>query len=234
MMSIFAFILFLAYPQPSGYVNDFVDVIPPSYEQRIDGIIRELKDKTGVEIAVCLIKTTGGQDIQMYSVELYDRWKIGDREKDTGVLILAAINDRKAWITTGYGVEGILPDGLCGEIYRKDIVPYFRQGKYGDGILLAVSDIAGIVAKDYGVKLEGRTDIPRQIPVQKGPLGLILRLFPLIIFFLLFSRMGPLAFLFLPFGRVGYWGGGSSGGFSGGFGGFGGGGTGGGGAGGGW
>lgn len=233
-MSILAFILFLAYPQPYGYVNDFVDVIPSSYEQRIEGIIKELKEKTGVEIAVCIIGTTEGMDIQMYSVELYDRWKIGDRKKDTGVLILAAINDRKAWITTGYDVEGILPDGLCGEIYRKDIVPYFRQGKYGDGILLAVSDIAGIVAKDYGVKLEGRTEIPGRIAVRKTARGGILGILPLIIFFLLFSRMGPLAFLFLPFGRVGYWGGGLSGGFSGGFGGFGGGSTGGGGAGGGW
>lgn len=225
----------MRYPEPVGYVNDFANVISPEYEIKIESVIREVKNKTSVEIAVVTIPSTEGEDIQPYSVELYTKWGIGKKGKDNGVLILVAINDRKAWITTGYGLEGILPDGLTGSIYRNYMRPAFREGKYGEGIYGAVLSIASTIAKSYGVKLSPKTPLTYGIQRKPRSPSIFGIFFPLLFFILIFGiRLGPLLFLGT---RGAYWSGGpfgGSGGFGGGFGGFGGGATGGGGAGGSW
>lgn len=232
-MGIIICIILAAYPSVVGYVNDFADCIPADYEQRIISVIFEVKHKTGAEIAVVTIPTTGGEDITSYSVNLFTEWGIGEKGKDNGILITVALNDKNTWITTGYGLEGILPDATTGHIWRNIMRPLFKEGNYGGGILNGVIMIAETILKEYGHILSGEIK-PVQQERQRGcgVLGI-----PIIIFlFLIFGfRIIP----FLIFGRMmgGYWSGGSfggSGGFSGGFGGFGGGATGGGGAGGSW
>jgi len=204
-------------------------------------IIAELKQKTGAEIAVVTVNTTAPEDITTYSVELYQAWGIGEKGKDNGVLILAAIDDRKAWITTGYGIESIIPDGLAGEIYRNVMRPYFREDNFGKGMLLAVQEMAARIANSYGVKLSEQVRISQRTTTRSraAPCGGILGFIILFILFSLIFRLGPLGLLFFaPMfmgGRRGYWSSsGGFGGFTGGFGGFGGGSTGGGGAGGSW
>jgi uncharacterized protein len=229
------------YPRPTGYVNDFAGVISSQYANDMTRIIAELKEKTGAEIAVVTVNTTAPEDITTYSVELYEEWGIGERGKDNGVLILAAINDRKAWITTGYGIEPIIPDGLAGEIYRDVMRPNFRVGDYGKGMLLAVQEMSARIANSYGVELSEQVSIPQRTTRRSRavPCGGIIGFIILFIIFSLIFRLGPLGLLFfapmLMGGRRGYWSGSSGfGGFTGGFGGFGGGSTGGGGAGGSW
>jgi len=229
------------YPKPTGHVNDFAGVISSPDVNAMTQIIAELKQKTGAEIAVVTVNTTAPEDITTYSVGLYQAWGIGEKGKDNGVLILVAISDRKAWITTGYGIEPIIPDGLAGEIYRNVMRPYFRQGNYGKGMLLAVQEIATRIANSYGVKLSKQVSIPKRTTARSkvAPCGGILGFIILFILFSLIFRLGPLGLLFFaPMfmgGRRGYWSSsGGFGGFTGGFGGFGGGSTGGGGAGGSW
>ncbi len=233
-MGIIIYILLSSYPSPVGYVNDFANCIPAEYEQKITSVILEVKQKTGAEIAVVTVPTTGGEDISMYSVNLYTKWGIGERGEDNGVLIVVALNDKKTWITTGYGLEGIIPDATAGDIWRNVMRPLFKEGNYGGGILNGVITIAEIILKEYGETLSGEVK-PVQYKQERergcGALGLP-------ILFFLFIVFGWRIIPFLLLGRaVGYWSGGSfggSGGFGGGFGGFGGGATGGGGAGGGW
>ncbi len=226
-------IILAAYPSPVGYVNDFADCVPPDYEQKITSVIVEVKDKTGAEIAVVTIPTTGGEDIAFYSVNLFTEWGIGKKDKDNGVLITVALNDRDTWITTGYGLEGILPDATLGHVWRDIMRPLFKEDNYGAGILNGVIYIAEIILSDSGQSLSGEIKpIERDDGRGCGFIGISIIFFLLIIF-----GIRILPFLFL--GRMlgGYWSGGSfggSGGFGGGFGGFGGGSTGGGGAGGGW
>ena len=229
------------YPKPIGYVNDFAGVISSQYANAMTRIIAELKQKTGAEIAVVTVNTTAPEDITTYSVGLYQAWGIGEKGKDNGVLILAAIDDRKAWITTGYGIEPIIPDGLAGEIYRNVMRPYFREGNFDKGMLLAVQEMAVRIANSYGVELSEQVSIPQRTTARSraAPCGGILGFIILFILFSLIFRLGPLGLLFFaPMfmgGRRGYWSSsGGFGGFTGGFGGFGGGSTGGGGAGGSW
>ncbi|MFH1098091.1 MAG: TPM domain-containing protein [Candidatus Desantisbacteria bacterium] len=237
----------ITYPEPIGFVNDFAGVIPENDEAALNQLLNEVKEKgNGAEIAVVTAQSIAPMSIEEYSVRLFEKWGIGKKGKDNGVLVLLAINEKKARIEVGYGLEGALPDGKCGEIIRMQMAPYFKNGDFGTGILSGVSVITQVIAKEYGIQLEGsRQDERRVVKTRHG-------LFEQI-FFLLFILIGGIcSFVSSIFpgsrSRRGFWSGGSGlgmglgmsgfggggGGFSGGFGGFGGGFSGGGGASGGW
>jgi uncharacterized protein len=229
------------FPRPVGFVNDFADMISPGAEAAISSMAREVKAKTGAEIAVVTIKTTGGRDIEEYSVDLYMAWGIGEKGKDNGVLLLIALDDKDLWIKTGYGMEGVIPDAVAHVIYREVLRPGFRSGQYDQAIVTAVRMMAERILADAGQTLAYSDSVPGAYtlerpaapPIPPWVLGLVFMFFPIFIF-LLARRAGGTRY-----GRRygGFWiggMGGSSGGFGGGFGGFGGGSAGGGGAGGGW
>lgn len=210
--------------RPYDWVNDFAHVISPEYRDKLTALIQGLEEKTSAEIAVATFESIAPYDEKEYARRLFDDWKPGKKGKDNGVLVLLAVRERRWRIETGYGVEGILPDGLVGEIGRNYMVPYFKDGKYGEGLYNGVVAIAGVIAKDAGV------DIGIQVRAVKPQQDLFS-----VIKYLIFAILFPVYF-FLPRRRrllsSGYWYGGIGGG--GGFGGFGGGGGGGGGAGGGF
>ena len=231
------------YPRPVGYVNDFAGVIPADIRARIDAISRELKEKTGSELAVVTIQTTGGIDIHDYSVELFTRWGIGQKGKDNGLLIIAAINDKQLWIKTGYGLEDVVPDAVASQVYRNAIRPLFREGKYGEGLLSGVQILASRIAAQSGVELTSIGKAP-VVPGESGerrsgrpfvPLAFVLAIIIFVIIVRASGGPGSRRIGGFPFWTIGGFSGGmKGGGFGGGFGGFGGGSAGGGGAGGGW
>ncbi len=234
-------------PRATDYVSDFANVLSPDTRQQLDQLCGEVDHQANAQIAVVTIKSLEGQAIQDYAVELWDKWKIG--RKDRGVLVLLAVQDHKYWIATGYGVEGILTDAQAGVIGRQ-MVPYLRQGDYDDAVSLAVNQIAQMIAKDAGVTLQGlqQDRVARQQHAKQLTLGQLIVfgivIFLVIVFLARAGGSGLLGFLlgmFLGGGGRGGWGGGGWGGGSGGdsgggggFGGWGGGSTGGGGAGGSW
>ena len=225
------------FPKPVGAVNDFAGVIPSNYKTRMEGLSREVLEKTGTAIVVATVQSLGDNELNDYVNSLYKAWGIGKKGEDKGVLIFLALKERKFRIETGYGVEGILPDGLVGEIRDKYAIPYLRQGDYGKGLSNAMTAVAAIVAKDAGVSLTGGVpvDQPRERRVRQGIGILPLIILILILIPLLGTRQGrsmlPWLLLMMMSGSRG---GVSSGGFGsfggGGFGGFGGGESGGGGA----
>jgi uncharacterized protein len=223
------------FPRPQGAVNDFASVIPSNEEQRIDTICREVLQKTGTAIVIVTVDTVGDSDYVTYANELYADWGIGKKGEDKGVLIFLAKKERKIRIETGYGVEGILPDGLTGQVLDDYVVPFLKEGDYGKGLLNGTIALSQIIAKDAGVQITGTVPYnPAYGPRKKRSLGsrLFSFFFFIILFFLVIRNPMLLPFLLLGMGgRGGGLGGGSSGGFSGGFGGFGGGLSGGGGAG---
>ncbi|RKY78592.1 hypothetical protein DRQ12_05725 [candidate division KSB1 bacterium] len=230
------------FPQPVGYVNDFANVIPAEAQHQMRRIILELKQKTGAEIAVVTIPTVGEEyTVPEYANLLFEKWGIGSKDKDNGVLILDSIQDRYIWIEIGYGLEGILPDGLVGQIRDEYIIPYLSEGDYGQGLLKGVAAIAGVIAKDAGVQIDGTVQVPQRVPRGSGRFaGNLLWLIIMLVFFIgSFSRRlwrgstaGPWFWGGFGGGFGGFGSGESGGGFGGGFGGFGGGASGGGGAGG--
>jgi len=230
------------FPEPKGLVNDFASVIAPEYESKLRQVTGELLSKTGVPIVVVTMPDIGGEDYNEYANRLYAAWGIGKKGEDRGVLILVTLKERKMRIETGYGVEGIIPDGLAGEIRDRYMVPYFRKNRFGEGLLTGTIAIAEIIARDAGVELSSGVS-PVRPPAKRGSglSALLVGLFFLIFLFSMGRRGSLWPLLFLPFigrgggyaggyGRGGFGGGFSS--FGGGFGGFGGGLSGGGGAGG--
>jgi uncharacterized protein len=213
------------FPDPRGYVSDFADIISPQDEDRMTAVIAELKEKTTAEIAVVTMPDIGGQSEEIYANRLFAAWGIGVQGEDNGILLLVALQERRFRIETGYGLEGILPDGLLGQISDQQIIPHLRQGRYGEGLLSGTLAIAQIIAQDAGITLSSDVDLPTSpvgtIPGERSfriPFLLII----LLIFFIFGGRMGLLPLLFLggmPRGRGGFGGRG----FGGGFGGFGGG-----------
>ena len=226
-------------PKPRGLVNDFANVIPASQEQQLAALTTELLQKTEVPVVVVTMPDIGGAEYNDYANRLYQAWGIGRKGTEKGVLIFVTVKERKMRIETGYGVEGILPDGLVGEIRDRYMIPYLKKNKFGEGLLYGAAAVAQTIAKDAGVQLTGQVRVKAAAKKKTSKISFL----PLLILILLLFRFGSRGrrgswIFFLPFlmgggGRSSGFGG-SFGGFGGGFGGFGGGMSGGGGAGGGF
>lgn len=155
------------FPSPQGYVNDFAGIIEQTYQEKINALAQLLEDKTTAQIAVVTVETVAPDDYQSYANKLFEKWGIGKKGKDNGVLVFLTLEERKIWIEVGYGLEGALPDGLCGEILDKNIVPYLKQDKFGQGLYEGVKRIVGIVAQEYGVDLETGEKEPSVSPLSR-------------------------------------------------------------------
>ena len=226
--------------KPAGWVNDRAGIISQECRQKLTALLEELEAKTSAEVLVLTEASIAPYDEKSYARLIFDNWKIGKRGKDNGVLVLIAVKERRWRIETGYGVEGMLPDGLCGEIGRNYMVPYFKGGEYSKGLYSGVMAISNIIAKDAGVVLSVSSETPapqadRAAPIQTAIFFIIIILFmSMRIFFpIMIGYGGQNSSWGGGFGGGGFGGGGFGGGGFGG-GGFGGGGGGGGGAGGGF
>lgn len=224
--------------KPAGYVTDQANVISQDQQAFLEKVLTELQQKTGAQVAVVTLPTLAGGEINDFANRLFERWGIGGKDKDNGVLFIAAIQDRKTRIEVGYGLEPILPDARAGRILDEAVLPLFRQSRLGEGMVQGTLSIARLIADDAGVQLTG---VARGRPAGRPPELSWFHLIFLLILFAVFIR-NPFLFLLL-MGRQSRWssgrrfGGGGFGGYGGGggwggggFGGFGGGSSGGGGA----
>jgi len=226
----------------TDYVNDFAHVLDGNTIAQMDEICRQVDAKAHAQIAVVTIHTLDGSDVESYAVDLFHQWGVGSKSTNRGVLILYAIDDHRARIEVGYGLEPILPDGKVGG-FQREAVPLMRAGNYSQALLLVTSRVAMVIAQDAGVQIT----IPqlRQLPPERVEqpgsgisTGGILLLIVIVLIVLFTPLRGILFGMLLSEmlgggGRYrggGGWGGGGFGGGGGGFGGFGGGSSGGGGA----
>lgn len=207
----------LKFPEPIGYVNDFANILTNQEEYTITKIAEMVERETTAELAVVTIQTTKPLSIEEYSVRLFEEWGIGKKEKDNGVLLLVAVEDRTVKIEVGYGLEGVLPDGLCGEIIRKYIIPEFKKGRFGPGIIAGINKIASVIS---GKKLD-YSEVPRpKLKIVSEAVSFIQSL--MILFFLVVFVLVSVLQAFLPrrhywstWSSSGSWGGFGGGGFSG-------------------
>src|SRR5271157_6166907 len=132
--------------QPSNYVNDFAGVLDAATQASLNDLCQQVDQKAHAQIAVVTVKSLDGQDVFNYAVDLYQKWGIGAKGKDRGILILLATQDRKFGASVGYGLEPILPDGKIGG-FRREAAPYLTAGNYAAGISLMTSEIADVIAK---------------------------------------------------------------------------------------
>jgi uncharacterized protein len=134
--------------QPTADVNDYAGVLNAAQRQSLEDRCKALREKTGAQLAVVTLKSLEGGQIDDFAVKLFQRWGVGEKEKKNGILLLVAIQDHKARIEVGYGLEPILPDVLAGRILEQRLVPAFRQQRYADGLTAVVDRISEIVERN--------------------------------------------------------------------------------------
>jgi uncharacterized protein len=240
-----------ALPPPTGYVSDFAGVLSPQTKQSVASLCLQVDRLAHAQIAVVTIKTLDNdQSIEEFATALEDKWKIGPKETDRGVLMLLVMNPRRGRIEVGYGLEGILNDARAGDILRT-MIPFTQQGDYNAAVPRGVGQIAQIIARDAGVTLvapqidpQGAHQYHRQqpAPVQISMTEILIGGGVVLFILFILVKTGNTGLIFFLLGNLmgggggGYRGrdddrgGGFGGGGGGGFGGFGGGSSGGGGA----
>jgi uncharacterized protein len=246
LATVFATVVHASTPQPPDvpldYVVDLANIVRSDLKNALDAYLQTLEQKTTAQVLVLTVRSLDNQSIEEFALNTKEKWKLGQKGKDNGVLIVVAVNDRKYRIEVGYGLESVLPDSLVGSIGREYFVPYFRQGDFSTGIYAGTVAVIRTIADHDGVSITmgaGQTQ-PRGAYARK-PLTLfnkiMLAVFGIIALVLFIKN--PRLFLLLLLansmggGRGGWSGGGGFGG-GGSFGGGGGGSGGGGGASGGW
>lgn len=169
-------------PRLTAPVVDLAGVLSRPEQAKISASLLQFKRKYGPQLQVLVVPTLGDETIESYSIKVVDQWKLGSKAKDDGVLLLVATKDRKVRIEVGRGLEGDLPDAIAGRIIRSGILPFFKQGQIGAGILVGLN----LIAQRIGGKLED-IPIPRIRRSRRGGgmnLGFLL--------FLAFFLIGPL------------------------------------------
>jgi uncharacterized protein len=135
-------------PPLTGRVVDQANVIPPATRSALEAKLADLEMKSGIQLVVATVSSLDGEEIEPYANELFRTWKLGEKAKNNGVLLLVAPKERRVRIEVGYGLEGTLTDALSKVIITNAIAPRFKTGDFGDGITRGTDDIITVLTTD--------------------------------------------------------------------------------------
>lgn len=138
-------------PKPSTprLVNDLAGMMTPAQQDELERMLVRFDQESSTQISIVTIKNLGDYEVAQYATELGNKWGIGQKGKDNGVLIFASAEDRKINIAPGYGLEGALTDAMCGRIIRNEMVPEFKSGHYFNGFSKAADAVVKATKGEY-------------------------------------------------------------------------------------
>lgn len=167
--------------KPNTLVNDYTNTLTPSEISDLERKLVAFDDSTSIQISVVFISSLDGYDVSDYGYQLGRAWGIGGSKKNTGILVLSSIGDRKITIQTGYGMEGALPDAIAKRIVENEIKPNFKNGNYYKGVDEATDAIISYTKGEY------KSDVKKAIKGKSSgfPIGIII-----IIVVIIFSIAG--------------------------------------------
>ena len=134
---------------PTGRVTDYTDTLSANEISTLNKKLADFEEQTTNQIAVLIIPSLEDDNLEDYSIRLANKWKIGQKGKDNGVILLIVKNERKLRIEVGYGLEAVLPDGLAGSIIRDEIAPLFRKNRFFNGINRGIDAIIKATSPAY-------------------------------------------------------------------------------------
>ena len=137
------------FPKLEGRVIDEANLLSPAVKKDIDGILKKEENRTSNQIVVVILNSLNGYTIEDYSYQLGRFWKIGQKDKNNGVLLVVSMEEKKIRIEVGYGLEGALTDKIAHEIINYTIKPNFKANQYELGILKAVNEIIATIKGEY-------------------------------------------------------------------------------------
>ena len=135
-------------PTLNAPIIDQANILSASEKQQLENQIRKIYNQGKAQIGIIIVSTTGQESIFDFAMRVAEQWKLGSAKQDNGLLIAVAVNDRRIHIATGYGLEGVLPDIVASRIIRNQITPAFKNGQYGQGLILGVNEIEYILNMD--------------------------------------------------------------------------------------
>ena len=148
-LALVAFVaLALTFPPLTGRIVDQANIISREARETLEPKLAELEQKSGIQLVVATVSSLEGQEIEPYANELFRFWKLGEKQKNNGVLLLVAPNERRVRIEVGYGLEGTLTDALSSVIIANAITPRFKAGDFSGGITRGVDDIITVLTTD--------------------------------------------------------------------------------------
>ena len=136
------------FPALTGRIVDQANVIPAATRTAIEPKLVDLETKSGIQLVIASVSSLGGEEIEPYANELFRTWKLGEKAKNNGVLLLVAPNEHRVRIEVGYGLEGTLTDALSKVIITNAIAPRFKAGDFGGGVSRGVDDIITVLTTD--------------------------------------------------------------------------------------
>jgi len=133
-------------PPLRGRINDNAGLLSQASENELEAYLTELESVSGIQVALLTIPSLSGENLETYSLQVAEEWRLGDKKGDNGVLLLIALDEREIRIEVGYGLESVLTDAKSGFIIRDFIVPEFRKGNYSGGIVAGIHTIGEVVS----------------------------------------------------------------------------------------
>ena len=173
----------LEVPPMRDRINDYANLLAEDDKIQLDEYLTYVENSTGAQIALLTIPSLEGDSLESFSMRVVEKWKLGQKEKDNGVLLLISLNDKKIRIEVGYGLEGELTDMTCGYIIREVIAPEFKKGNFAEGISAGLNAIGGVITKDAPIS---QSQMEKSRKDNSGIVAII----PFLIFFLFFSIGG--------------------------------------------
>jgi uncharacterized protein len=140
---------FPAQQNPPRLVNDFAEILNDDEEYRLENKLRAYNDSTSSQIAIVTVRNIGDYEIGDYAERLAEKWAIGQKGKDNGILIFVAVENHKAWIAVGYGLEGVIPDATAKNIYENYMKPRFKENNFYQGFEDATTIIIKLASGEY-------------------------------------------------------------------------------------
>ncbi len=175
------------YPDYSGYVNDFAHVLSAAYVSQLNAKLSEFNHQTTDQIAVVTVTTTQPETIEEYSIHLAEKWKVGQKGKDNGIIMLFAMQDHKMRIEVGRGLEGDLTDIQSKHIQKDVIEPEFKKGNYEQGITNGINSVISTIT--HGNINPNTLNQGTRSPSPSAAINILLNYYPFILF-LLFVVIG--------------------------------------------
>lgn len=230
LLILFSYLYPLEIPKrPIGRVSDYANILKPEEIATLEGILSNYERESTNQIVIAIFNSLEGWDIEDFSIRLAEKWKIGQKGKDNGIIILVALKEKKIRIEVGYGLEGAVPDITARQIIDREIIPQFRISDYYKGLSNGVDALIKAIGGEYKAEREKGGEVL---------IAILVNVFILLIFLIPIFAVGSSSYTYTRSSgrwhrKSSFWGGfigggwssGSGGGFSGGGGSFGGGGA---------
>jgi uncharacterized protein len=126
---------------PSQRVNDYARLLPEEARQRLETRVAERERATGAQFVIAIFPSLEGESLEDFGIRLAERWRVGDKRLDNGVILLVFVQDRRVRLEVGYGLEPVLPDAAAAQIIREAIAPRFREQRYAAGLEAAADAV---------------------------------------------------------------------------------------------